>query len=398
MEEEIDLRPYVSALLRYWWVIILSGLTIGALAFIFASVQRTNYLATTIVAFLEPNESVQFDSRFETVPSRTSLLKSLPSLSMSDEVLAALLAELDIPEIETITELETHLSAESGTDLNLLYLRADSESPNVAAQLVNQWAELFTGMANDIYANRGSTQLAFYDQQVEEAATRLDTSEQALVNFQGVSRLALVTNELASLTGLQAEYVNYASSLARLQDDIKAVRAQQTGLPGGVAGVAGDYTTLALQSRVIELQETIPLTVQLASSGNVVVAEQDQAQLLESFDTIVAEMQPAIETELAALEPRILDLQREQVALQARMTRLTTDRDLALETYKTLSRKLDEERLTTNDLSFGFRQISRAVIPELPVGSNKSLAALAGAAFGAILASVAIILYTWWRK
>lgn len=398
MEEEIDLRPYASALLRQWKIIVLSGLIVGAIAFIFATIQPTNYLATTIVAFLEPTESVQFDTRFETVPSRTSLLRSLPSLSKSDEILAALLAELDIQGIDTLTDLERHLSAESGTDLNLLYLQANSQSPEVAAQLVNQWAELFVGRANEIYANRGSGQIDFYAQQVEDAAVRLDTAEQALAIFQGINRLALVSNELTSLTNLQAGYVNYSNSLARLQNDIRAARAQETSLAGGTTGVAGDYTTLALQSRVIELQNSLPLTIQLTPADSIAIAGQNQAQFLDSLESIVDEMQPAIEVELAALEPRILSLQREQVALQARMTRLTADRDLALETYKTLSRKLDEERLTTNDISYGFRQVSRAVIPEMPVGSNRTLAAIAGAAFGALLAAVVIILYTWWRK
>ena len=98
------------------------------------------------------------------------------------------------------------------------------------------------------------------------------------------------------------------------------------------------------------------------------------------------------------MEPRILALQREREALNNRANRLASDRELAMETYKTLSRKLDEERLTTNDYSVGFRQVSRAAVPEAPVGTNQILLALAGAAFGAILASLIIILYAWWKK
>src|SRR5690606_12322926 len=158
-----------------------------------------------------------------------------------------------------------------------------------------------------------------------------DTAEQALAIFQGINRLALVSNELTSLTNLQAGYVNYSNSLARLQNDIRAARAQETSLAGGTTGVAGDYTTLALQSRVIELQNSLPLPIQLTPADSIAFAGQNQAQFLDSLESIVDEMQPAIEVELAALEPRILGLQREQVALQARMTRLTADRDLALE-------------------------------------------------------------------
>lgn len=400
MEEEIDLRPYVNALLRYWWAIILTGLIIGVGAVLLASLKESSYRATTIVAFLEPTQSVQFDTRFETVPSKTTILKSLPSLSMSDEVMTQLLADVGDTSIETVTQLERHLSAESGSDLNLLYLQANSNDPKLSARLVNQWAEIFVATANEIYASRGASQIEFYVQQVEDASTRLTATEQALIDFQGISRLTLVTNELASLTNLQAAYTNYSTSLTRLGEDIRAAQAQQTVLPGGAPGVAGDYTLLALQSRLVQLQqlELAPITIQIAVPSGAAATTQDQSQFLNSLEAAVAEVQPAISAQLALLEPQILALQREREALNNRSNRLVSDRELALETYKTLSRKLDEERLTANDYSVGFRQVSRAAVPEAPVGTNRTLLALAGAAFGAVLASLIIILYTWWRK
>ena len=69
-----------------------------------------------------------------------------------------------------------------------------------------------------------------------------------------------------------------------------------------------------------------------------------------------------------------------------------------METYKTLVRKLDEERLTTNDITTGFRQVSRAAVPEMPMSVNLVLVALIGAALGGILSGLAVILYTWWRS
>ena len=96
----------------------------------------------------------------------------------------------------------------------------------------------------------------------------------------------------------------------------------------------------------------------------------------------MAEIQPAVSEQLVVLEPQILALQREREALNNRANRLASDRELAMETYKTLSRKLDEERLTANDYSVGFRQVSRAAVPEAPVSSNRTLLALMGVVFG----------------
>ncbi len=396
MEEEIDLRPYIDGLVRHGWLIVLCALLGATLALIYVSNQKDNYLATTIVAFLEPTQAVQFDPRFESVTSRTTILKSLPSLSMSDDVMGALLIRVNDTEIATVTELRNLLSAESGSDINLLYLQAHAGDPVLSARLVNEWADVFVTMANEIYANRGSGQIEFYTMQLQEAAQRLTTADQALIDFQGVNTLIPVTNELDSLVRLQARYVDYDSSLTKLEDDIRAARAQLNSQPGGVGGVAGEYTLLALQSRVFQLQELLPVTIQLTAPTN--AAPLDQAQYLNSLDTVVAEMRPAIAEQLAALAPQILELQREKETLSTRATRLTSDRELAMETYKTLVRKLDEERLTTNDITTGFRQVSRAAVPEMPMSVNLVLVALIGAALGGILSGLAVILYTWWRS
>lgn len=160
--------------------------------------------------------------------------------------------------------------------------------------------------------------------------------------------------------------------------------------------MAGEYTLLALQSRVFQLQEQLPITIQLAAPTG--AASPDTGQFLSSLDAVIAEMRPRIAEQLVSLGPRILELQREKESLTARSVLLSSNRDLAMETYKTLARKLDEERLTTNDITTGFRQVSRAAVPEMPITVNLVLITLAGAAFGMILSGLAAILYTWWRR
>lgn len=396
MEDEIDLRPYIHSLIRYWRQIALCALIGAGLGLFYGVSRQDSYPATTIVAFLEPTQAVQFDPRFESVTSKTTILKSLPALSMSDEVMGALLLRLDDTGIDTVTDLKKRLSAESGSDLNLLYLRARTLDPVLSARLVNEWADVFVTMANDIYANRGSGQVEFYTVQLQEAAQRLTATDQALIDFQAINTLPQVTNELDSLVALQVRYVELDNSLTMLESDVQAARAQLTSLPTGAGGVAGEYTLLALQSRVFQLQEQLPVTIQLAAPTG--AASPDTGQFLSSLDAVIAEMRPEIAEQLVSLGPRILELQREKESLTARSVLLSSNRDLAMETYKTLARKLDEERLTTNDITTGFRQVSRAAVPEMPVTVNLALITLAGAAFGMILSGLAAILYTWWRR
>lgn len=398
MESEIDLRPYVNVLVRHWWIVITSGIIFGILALVVSLSRPSAFQATALVAFLEPTQAIQFDPRIETLNNRATLLKSLPDLSKSDQMLSDLLAQADFPEIETISDLESRLDADSGSDLNLLYLRAKDKDPEVAARLVNLWADLFINVANEIYTDRGSSQLDFFNGQLTDATTRLQATEEALVDFQTTNRLVTVTNELASLTLLQANYLEYDTALDKLQNDIQAMRTQQEQLPSGVPSIVRDYSLLALQSKILNLQKELPFSIEINPNSELTPVVENQAQYLNSLESIISTMKPIVADQLFSLEPRILGLQREKERLTSLLTRLTTDRDLALETYKTLVRKLDEERLTTEDDSTGFKQVSRASVPVEPINKNHPMILFVGVAFGIVLSALAIILFAWWRS
>ncbi|NCF68576.1 MAG: lipopolysaccharide biosynthesis protein, partial [Chloroflexi bacterium] len=54
MEEEIDLRPYVEALLRNWKWIIGAGILAALIALGFSFLMPSTYEATALVAVSEP--------------------------------------------------------------------------------------------------------------------------------------------------------------------------------------------------------------------------------------------------------------------------------------------------------------------------------------------------------
>jgi uncharacterized protein involved in exopolysaccharide biosynthesis len=398
MEEEIDLRPYIGALLHYWWVIVVAGLIAAILAYVFVATRPPVYQASALVTVLEPNQLLQFDPRISTVTTRNTLTRVLPELAKSDQLLESLASTLSENDITTDENLENKLTAQAGREPILLYLQVNHEDAEKSAQIANTWAELFVAKANEVYANQGDSRLRFYERQFEASETRLAEANEALAAFQGENRLALVTNELNSLTLTHASVISHTNALKTLQDDIQAARLQQEELSPGTILSTDQFTALILQARALNVEETFPLMFQIQPATATGSDGPSAVEYLESLEQMVTAMEINTANRLADMESQLLTLQQEFEQLTAQTTRLTVDRDLALETYSSLSRKLDEERIAAQDMSSGFRIASRASIPSSTSKTNSIYAALLGAAFGVILSSLVIILITWWRK
>lgn len=398
MEEELDLRPYVSAAARRWWLILGIGLLFGILAYLVAASRPTDYQASALVAVLEPTQQLQFDPRFENVQTRNSLLRAYPELARSDEILQALMQEVDGANGYDLRELRDRLTAQAGNEPSLLYLRARHPDPAAAAELANRWAETFVDTANNIYGTGNVNQLAFYETQLEDAGVRLAAAEEALVDFQAANRLTLVTNELTALTTLQSGFLTGRGTLQVLLDDIASLQEQASLSASGAAQLSEQLTALSLQSRAYGIQGALPVVLQVDAADIASQDPQQQAEFLAALQASIEERLIIIEARLAELEPQILDLQEEQQELSSQGLSLQRDHDLLAETYTSLARKVDEEIIASQDTSSGFRLASRASVPTSPSSTNPLILAVVGFVFGAVLASLAIILWTWWRQ
>jgi uncharacterized protein involved in exopolysaccharide biosynthesis len=90
MDETIDLRPYVAALLRYVWLMGLAVL-LAVIISIALFMMGDDYVATALVTVPEPAQQVQFDPRITTNLQSTQLLTAYPRLALSDDLLTRLL-------------------------------------------------------------------------------------------------------------------------------------------------------------------------------------------------------------------------------------------------------------------------------------------------------------------
>lgn len=396
MQEDIDLRPYIRALIQRWWIIAVCALLAAAAAFIYLNVKEPQYRAMALVAVLGPSQRVQFDPRFEDVISQDTLIRAYPDLARSDELLQNVLGMLQTESIPDLPSLRKLLNVEATNSPNLLRMQVVDDDAALAARIANVWAEQFVTWANDVYGNQSASQLSFYQDQLTDAEARLNQAEATLADFQATNRLVIVANQLDSLIQQQANYLTRNRILDALAEDIQAVQ-RQLASDGPANALASQLTLLGLQSRAFSLQGSLPLSLELQAGELEAMSTGQQADYLANLAATLDEMSLMAETELAGIEPAILELQREKQALETELARYQQDVLVNSETFTALARKVDEELITTQDTSSGVRLASRASVPVYPSGTDALLLVAAATLAGVLIGATAIILWTWWR-
>lgn len=404
MEETIDLRPYVEALLRRWWV-ILGAVIAGVLIAVFLNYSQTNYRATALVAVTDPAQRLQFDTRIINTLDLGTLLQAYPELATSDEVLTILLdraAELSNGSIASIAQLRDMLSANKGADPRLVRLSVRNEDPQLTADLANAWADTFVTFVNAIYQAQGGD-VEFFNDQLAETDAQLRAAERELVDFQSGSRMGIVDNQLQSLSTLQASYLAEQRRLKLAIDDIRALRDQIEAGEGDTITWGDQLAALSLQLKVYETASATPetgsaLQLQLNSQEDLTTSQRaEQLSLLDDLAGAAERSLDELDVKLLGLEPSIFELQREKQDLFNQYEALTRDRDIAKETYVTLARKIDEVRIQAEDTDSGVRVISLAAPPIKPERSNVIFSAAAAGLAAFLLSAAVIILLAWWK-
>ncbi len=397
MEEEIDLRPYFEALIKGWKWVVGAGILAAVFAFIVSSLLPQTYEATALVAITETRQRIQFDPRIQTEEEQQPL-QAFPQLAVSDELLQRLFEQLALPsaDLETVQGLRALLEAQSGADPSLIQLTASYKDAQTASQIANLWAEIFVEWANEIYQNANGDQLAFYESQLSGAAVDLAAAEQALVDFQVRNRSSIVENRLLALNQIEARYLASQQQITFLLQDITSL-AEQLAAQDGLTVTWGDQlTVLNLQLQAFGAQNS-DLQLQV-SSETVLTSEnrRDQLAYLEELQTTLETRLGEIEGDLIELEPEILALQQEKQSLLAEQNRLQRNASVAEETYTSLARKVDEERITSQDESNSLRLASNSAVPDEPVAPRRLINTLVAGFLGGFLMIIALIGREWW--
>ena len=408
MEEEIDLRPYLEALIQHWKFIVGLAVLAAVIAFGVTSLRPPSYKATALVAVTVPQQLVLRSlTQDDLAPSFTAVNKSsytraFPELAVSGELLQKVLQELDQTQlsINNVEQLQERLKAEVGRDPTIIRLTATAKSPEQAALIANTWAELFVPWANDVYGNSGDERVLFFETQLDDAQVELAGAEQALAQFQAENRTSIISNTLASYNQTQANLLAEQRDLQVLLQDIQDLQVQLQAQPGNEdVSLAHQLTALNLQLRAFNAAMENTLQLQVAPDTELTGPDREAlVDFLASLATTLENRAEKIETDLADLEPQILALQQQLQEAETEYGRLSRAQSEAEETYTALSRKMTEERISAQDTTGGVRLAGLAIVPSVPAESGRLLATLAAGVLGGLTGAVIILFRQWWKR
>jgi len=401
-DQEIDLRPYIEAVLNKWYWVVGAGVVFALIGVGIGLLRTQTFEATALVAITEPSQRVQFDPRIQTNVENQPVA-AYPELALSDELLDAVISRLPENYDLTLTSLRGKLTAESGGDGSILRLSVSDADPAQAAEMANIWAALFVDWANQVYSGQGGEQLSFFEEQLGEARIKLDNAEQELINFQAHNRAYILENELLALQQTQADFLAKQRQTELILQDLDSLLDQTgSGSNANETSVA-QLASLLLQVRALggvatSQESAMPWQIQINVDGQSNLSQEDQRAILSDLRSTLLAQTDQLDERLAELEPQILSVQQQKQEASAKEERLNRDFNVAEETYTTLSRTVDEKRITSQDTTNGIRLASRTAVPEFPTGPRKIFIAIGAGLIGAAIAVAVIVGLTWWRS
>jgi uncharacterized protein involved in exopolysaccharide biosynthesis len=399
LDQEIDLRPYIRALISRWWQIAVIALVAAVAAFVVSSLIRPTYEAAALVAVTEPRYVLQFDPRFQTVNDIQPAAQAYPELAVSDDVLAELLANVNPrpDNLQTLSGLRKIVTAGPGADPSLVRLAVRSPNAAEAAGIANTWAELFVRRADKLYSGQTEDQVHFFEGQLEQAEADVAAAEAALIEFQARNRASTIQNWLNSYRITQADYLTKQVTIGYLLQDIQGLRSQLEERPATAATHTADSVALIfLQLQSLDAPPGPAL--QLNLNGAEVPAGQgvaEQIAYLDGLENAAEAKLVQIEGWLSEVEPQILELQRQLQEVTAEEEALRRNQEVATATYLTLANKLEEARIAAEDTSGEVQLASRAAVPEEPVSPKRLLNTAVGGAIGLILGMLGTLVIAW---
>jgi succinoglycan biosynthesis transport protein ExoP len=392
MEDEIDLSKYLGVLLRHWKLIAGMAIISAVAALAVSFLMTPTYEATALIAVTRPRYQYQFDPRIQTQIDQQPY-KAYPELALTDDLLTQVIAALGEqlkPEEREPAMLRQRLSAGAGADPSLVRLSVTSDKPQETQAIANTWAKLYVAYTNDLYQQRSSSAV-FFETQAAEASNRLAQAEQALVDYQARNPLNIVTVQLTSTQAELGTYLEANRTIALVIQDARSLQ-QQLGQQNAddPSSLSDQLAALYMQVNALNAKTDVPIQLQINGAGS--LSDRTVAQQTALLTTLIKVLQDkSVETQqqIKALEPDIFALQEAQQEAQVEYDRLTRDRDVAKETYLTLTRKVTEADLAAQDSGGGVQLASQASPPTDPVSPRKGLNAVLGGMLGLIIGVIA---------
>jgi capsular exopolysaccharide synthesis family protein len=224
MDDFLELRMVVIAILRRWWIVALGALLVGALGYFVSSRQQPVYRATTSLFVGRPIQSAQLN-RFD-IENSLQLARIYADIVRRQPVLEQTVQELGLD--ASWPDLRNRVRAQVSKDTQLLDISVEAGSPAEAQQIADEIArQLILISPNGAHdADREQAQqftrqqLDRLQQRIEEGQARLEALDAALLEQPFNADTTKLQDEVLTLENIISRWeANYAQLLAFIDEE-----------------------------------------------------------------------------------------------------------------------------------------------------------------------------------
>ncbi|MCW5850980.1 MAG: hypothetical protein KIT87_12975 [Anaerolineae bacterium] len=405
-EDEIDLRRYVSVLLRRWKMIgALTILTLLVSALVTRLTFSPTYTATASVVISVTRDQLNFDPKFKTeyqipydpTPRKAALVRLASSSAIAAQVISKL-GDALAPAYRSPSALLDLVNVTSQGDL--IEMNVTTDTADQAAMIANAWVDLFAVQANQVFNLAGKAPSEIKPQ-VDAAWGNYQTAQAQYEQFVANNNLSLLEQQVKLKQTQFADRYSTLSRLNRIISDAESLRDQlrqgtdtsinnralllllqlnafsaSSGLAAGERA-AGEAIAFPLQ---------FPLDTTVAGREPVTIQAREVEAILTVLETRRQDLQAQIDS--ADVKQELSKLQEAQEQEMARHRSLSQARDVAWDTYTTLLRKQAEVGVASQLPDTQVRVAAAAIPPEKPsqprTMRNLLLGGLAGVLLGVV--------------
>ena len=453
-DDEIDLKPYINAIRKKWWLIAIVTILTGSAALVYGLLQVRNYEANANILLTRTRTSLELANQFPTINEpidSRSRMEAMLVIAGSDALLVHVMDDIHklYPDNGILREeLDSAVDITSSGDT--IKITASNPDPVYAATIANAWAENAVSSIN--YAYSGEQLPADIQLNLAPAKVEYEAAQQVLEDFLVENQVDILQKQIVETSALLDELVQDRTwkiaynvqrkrNMEQIIDRANALKQQlatgNTTLAAGLGEalavlrlgsdafaevqiVSGTGSTNRLDSeRLGAIQETRILgsrqpdtifDVQISELIESVEAgesyQRDLDRIIDSAESekLVAEAallqlaQQSLEIDndelLMTTSERLRNLQSQLENERAHLNELTSTRDLTWDAFQALAQKETEVR---NNLQTGssVTLASPAVPPVEPTSRGVLRNTLIGAAVGFFLSLIWVLGAVW---
>jgi succinoglycan biosynthesis transport protein ExoP len=360
--EEINLMDYILVIRKRKWLIILGTLLCMVVAGVVSFRMPKVYEAKTYLMTTAPKYQVEFASK-EGSKISTPIFENISAETFSKIILNEHTAKIVLtknglnqsPHQYTVGRLLSQIRVEYPRNTNLILLKVQDTSRDLAAQIANTWALAIIERNEEVISKGTNDTYKFIMDQLEKANASLKTAEEELERNQKTNKIELLKEQIF---GKIKQIVQYGS---RLDDAIRSQLIEKARDDELTAQIKEQERTIPVDKGLIGKEEINPLYIDLISR---------RAYTTVNIQSLRAEILQ-LKNNIKNLNDEVSGLRKQLAEQELIQTRLTRNTDTAKSTFEILSKKGEETRISSAIKAASIRISVPATPPEYPIKPKK---------------------------